>query len=112
MFVSKKKFQELEDRVGENEKHFSNFLQELNTNGVATEINKLNKEVFGNVKKDKSSSERIFASNWRLMESMNGPIEVLGLRDQINAIAEHLKINVNIQKASTKVTPIKKKAGK
>lgn len=113
MFVSKKKFQELEDRVASHERDFLEFTQNLNSNGVATAINRLTKEVFGTVKKESTATERVMAAHWRLMDEMYEGVTI-GLKDKIDAITDHLKVNLSVQKASTKVkvTPIKKKAGK
>lgn len=77
-----------------------NRLNDLDTNGVATAINKLNKEVFGK-KKDEGS---IFA---RVLTQMTGaePSEEVTLAGKVDAIIEHLGIEVSVK--PKEVTPAK-----
>ena len=77
-------------------------LCELKTNGVATAINRLNEEVFGKSKKTGSGLERAILS-------MNGisPGEEATLAAKVDAIIEHLGIEVNVEPEKVVKTPAK-----
>lgn len=77
-------------------------LRELETNGVATAINRLNEEVFGKSKKTGSGLERAILS-------MNGisPREEATLAAKVDAIIEHLGIEVNVEPEKVVKTPAK-----
>lgn len=87
----------LRERVDRVEKE----LDKIQTNGVATAINKLNKEVFEKVKKTNRMFD--FASYYLTGEPM--PKEVT-LAAKVDAIVEHLglKFNVEAEKVSVKKT--------
>lgn len=73
-------------------------LRELETNGVATAINRLNEEVFGKSKKTGSGLERA-----------NGisPREEATLAAKVDAIIEHLGVEVNVEPEKVVKTPAK-----
>ena len=97
---------------------------ELENNGVATAINKLNKEVF-NTRKDK---ERSFLTAWAHIIGEDVPQEAT-IAGKVEAIIEHLGIDVTVKpqevitakvearklssaKASAKKKPVTKKGKK
>lgn len=92
----------LRERVDRVEKE----LDKIQTNGVATAINKLNQEVFKKVKETNRMFD--FASHYLTGEPM--PKEVT-LAAKVDAIVEHLglKFNVEAEKVSVKKTKKGKK---
>lgn len=91
--------------VRENENHhtaFQNFKYELGHNGVATAINELRAEVF---KTRKEKKEGIFSN--RLIASMFGgevpaPVEEPTLAGKVDAIIEHLGLDVTVKPEEVK----------
>lgn len=118
MFVSRKRFKELEQKVKDIDGDLSDYINHMNTNGVATAIKKLNKEVFGTIKQlDNVPFKGVFRDYY---EHLYGDLENIGIKNKLDAIIEHLKVDINLQSSSSKVkvTPRKvvnkvtKKAGK
>ena len=77
-------------------------LNDLETNGVATAINNLNKEVFGETKNTGSGMERIMAN----MAGFDLGVEPT-LAAKVDAIIEHLGIEVSATPAKVTETPAK-----
>lgn len=77
-------------------------LRELETNGVATAINRLNEEVFGKSKQTSSGLERVTLS----MKGIS-PREEATLAAKVDAIIEHLGIEVNVEPEKVVKTPAK-----
>lgn len=78
-------------------------LDKLDTNGVATSINKLNQEVFKKVKETNRMFD--FASCYLTGEPM--PKEVT-LAAKVDAIVEHLGLKFNVEAEKVSVKKIKK----
>ena len=82
-------------------------LDALDTNGVATAINKLNKEVFGETKSTGSGMERVMAS----IAGLDLGVEPT-LAAKVDAIIEHLGIEVTATPEKVVRTPAKVAAKK
>ena len=77
-------------------------LRELENNGVATAINRLNEQVFGQSTQKGSNIERVLLA-------MNGvePRQEASLAAKVDAIIEHLGIEVNVEPEKVVKTPAK-----
>ena len=81
---------------------FNELRDELATNGVATAINRLNEQVFGQSTQKGSNIERAILA-------MNGvePRQEASLAAKVDAIIEHLGIEVNVEPEKVVKTPAK-----
>lgn len=88
-------------------------LNTISTNGVATSINKLNREVFQD-KKDSPNEENGFMGLMRMMSGSNtGPDLEATLAGKVDAIIEHLGITVEVKpQETTEAKVVAKKAKK
>ena len=88
-----------------------NKFNELHTNGVATAINKLNEEVFATKKNHKSNGG--WDTGLLMAAITGGPIpQDATLAGKVEAIIEHLGIEVNVQPEQKTVVPAKAVATK
>ena len=82
-------------------------MDKLDTNGVATAINKLNKEVF---EKTKPTSDH-YKLIWGKMWGETIPQEAT-LSAKVDAIIDHLKLEIKVEPARVTQTPAKVSAKK
>ena len=97
----------LADGLAQERRERLEFQDELSTNGVATAINKLNAEVFGQSKENGSTMERVFA-HMAGVELGKEP----SLAAKVDAIIEHLGIEVTVTPEKVTRTPEKATAKK
>lgn len=90
------------DELHAYQQNLARVLEGLNTNGVATAINKLNAEVFGQSKESGSTIERV-------MLAMNGvePRQDPTLAAKVDAIIAHLGLDVTVEPEKVTRTPAK-----
>lgn len=81
--------------------------EKLKTNGVATAINKLNKEVFEDTKEEDLLGLNLVASKMMGWDTVKEPT----LKSKVDAIIDHLKLNVSVEAKEEKVKA-KKRATK
>lgn len=93
----------LRERVNRVEKE----LDKIQTNGVATAINKLNKEVFGKTKPTGDYYKLIWGKMWG--ETI--PQEAT-LSAKVDAIIDHLKLEIKVEPERVTQTPAKVSAKK
>jgi len=83
---------------------------QLDNNGVATAINKLNDEVFKERKEKKNALRVNFDYLFGIATTTPKPVEEVTLAGKVEAIAEHLKLNFEVAPEEVKAAkPVAKK---